>query len=106
MNNYTAFALALTIIPQPSTAQEVQVAPDRYAVTLRRADLGSVTPVQAQHSLSRIDRAAMAACGASGFSLREVKVAVRKSSCWHDSVEDALRQIKDPLLWEVWRDHR
>lgn len=101
----TYIALALTFAATaPCIAQEVQVARDRYVVALHRADLRSATPDAARRTLARIDRAAMAVCGASGFSLSEVKQAVRASACWHDAVADTARRIDDPLLSQTWQN--
>jgi UrcA family protein len=105
MKNRVALAIALTALSAPCLAQEVQVGPDRYAVTLRRADLQSTTPAATRRSLARIDRAAMAVCGASG-SLLEVKRAIRRSACWRESMADALRRIDDPHLSQAWQGHR
>ena len=52
----------------------------------------------ARRLLQRIDAAALEVCGASAFSLPEVKVAARESVCWRHSVDDAVRSIDSPLL--------
>lgn len=41
----------------------------------------------------RIGQAALEACGASGFSLAEVKRAVAASDCWHQAYADAIAGI-------------
>ncbi len=54
--------------------------------------------VGARRLLGRIGAAAQEVCGASSFSLPEVKAAVRASQCWRKSVDDAVGSIDSPLL--------
>lgn len=98
--------LALAFFAAPCLAQAVQIGPDRYAVTLRRADVGSEIPAAARRTLSRIEAAAMAVCGAPESSLSVVRNAVRRSSCWRESVAKAVDGINKPLLLQAWHDHR
>ncbi len=37
--------------------------------------------------LGRLDRAAVRACGASAFSVRELQVAVRRTACYRDAMD-------------------
>lgn len=52
----------------------------------------------ARHLLKRIGQAALESCGASSFSLSEVKSATMASACWKDAVAGAVRRIHDPML--------
>lgn len=106
MTRRILFVLALTLLAPPCLAQAVRIGPDRYAVAVRRADLRSATPDAARRALARLDRAAMAVCGGSGFSLREVQRAIRGSTCWRDSMADALARIDDPSLSRAWQEGR
>jgi UrcA family protein len=61
-----------------------------------RAELAS--HAGARRLLQRIGDAALEACGASSFSLTEVKSATIASQCWKDAVAAAVRRIDSPLL--------
>lgn len=99
-------ALILATVSAPGFAQEDKAGPERYAVPLARADFGSATPESARRALHRIDRAATAACGGAGGSLREVTKAVQASVCWRAAVRDAVRRIDAPLLTQCWQARR
>ncbi len=86
----------------PLVAQ-TEVGPNSYAVTLSNLDLSPATASAARRTLSRIDEAALAICGAPRGSLREVRRATRKSACWKESVDRAVAQIDNPLLTRVYR---
>jgi len=58
----------------------------------------------ARHLLRRIGKAALESCGASSFSLSEVKTAAMASPCWKDAVNDAVRRIHDPMLTAAAHD--
>lgn len=106
MKNYIVLVAALTTLAAPCLARGAQTDPNRLVIALRRADLSSGSPAAIRRSLARIDRAAMAACGASGFSLREMTLAVHHSDCWRRTMTDALRQIGDPHLSQAWQNRR
>jgi len=61
-----------------------------------RQDL--VSPAAARRLLVRIGDAALEACGASPFSLAELKIATRNSQCWQKAVDGATRRIASPTL--------
>lgn len=48
--------------------------------------------------LMRLDRAALRACGASDFSLREVREATRRTACYDDSMSAALASLNAPTV--------
>jgi UrcA family protein len=56
------------------------------------------SPAGALRLLRRIGDAALESCGASAFSLAEIKAVTLQSQCWKDAVEDAVRRIDNPLL--------
>jgi UrcA family protein len=99
-------ALMLATLSAPSIAREMRIGPERYAVTVPRADLSSPTPALARRALRRIDRAATAACGGAGGSLRIVTQAIQASACWRGAVGDTVRRIDAPLLTRAWQDRR
>ena len=68
---------------------EIRVRYDRRELT---------SPAAARSLLRRIRDAALESCGASSFSLSEVKTATVASRCWMDAVDDAVRRIGSPVL--------
>jgi UrcA family protein len=65
-------------------------------VRYNRTELTSTTG--ARNLLKRIGNAALESCGASSFSLAEVKAATEQSLCWRAAVDDAVRSIGNPML--------
>src|ERR1700722_13434469 len=65
-------------------------------VRYERRELTS--PAAARSLLRRIGDAALESCGASSFSLAELKTATVVSRCWRDAVDDAVRRIASPEL--------
>jgi len=98
-----SFAAAAAAFAHPAQAQD-QIGPDSYAVVVRAA-AHPVTPRVARQTLARIERAALEVCGASSFSLREVRMSVRDSACWHASVAEAVARANDPLLSAAYYPH-
>jgi UrcA family protein len=100
-----AAALLGAVITTPCTAEEMKIGPDRYAATVHQAQLHPATPAAARRTIARIEAAAFAVCGASAFSLNEVKLAVRDSPCWRDSMAGTMARIDDPLLLQAYHHH-
>ena len=98
---FLALAVLGAMIAVPGAAQE-----RIYAVTVHRAQLHPATPVVARRTIARIEAAALEACGASSFSLREVKLAVRDSVCWHESMAATMKRFDDPLLLNAYHHRR
>ncbi len=71
-------------------------------VIVRNVDLHPATPSAARRTIRRIDEAALRACGASSFSLAEVKFATRGGPCWQEAAGNAVRQSGNPLLAEAF----
>lgn len=97
---FLALATLGAMTAVPSAAQE-----RHEAVTVHRAQLHPATPAAARRTIARIEAAALEACGASSFSLREVKLAVRGSVCWRESMAATMTRIDDPLLLSAYH-HR
>lgn len=76
---------------------------DSSSIRIRRGDLHPTTAAGAQQLLYRIEEAASQVCGASPFSIHELKLAVRRSDCWRKAVVDAVAQAGDPELSEALR---
>ena len=75
----------------PAAAQSTEI-----RVRYDHRELSS--PAGARHLLRRIGNAALESCGASSFSLSEVKTAAMASPCWKDAVDDAVRRVHHPML--------
>jgi UrcA family protein len=71
-------------------------------VRFERRELAS--PAAAHRLLRRLGDAALESCGASPFSLPEVKTATLASRCWKDAVDDAVHRINAPLLTAAARE--
>ncbi|AOH84905.1 hypothetical protein AWL63_13995 [Sphingomonas panacis] len=99
-----SFAAALAALAGPAQAQD-RIGPDRYAVVVKAA-AHPPTPRAARRALARIEQAALAVCGASSFSLREIRMSVRDSACWRGSVAEAVARADDPLLSAAYHPHR
>ncbi|EIZ79287.1 hypothetical protein WSK_2132 [Novosphingobium sp. Rr 2-17] len=61
--------------------------------------------VVAKRSIAMLDKAALTACGGSDYSFAQVKVAVRKSACWHQAMAGAIEQVGDDRLSTWWAAH-
>ena len=102
-NCFTSLAIACAVVPTPCRAHIRQIGPDRYAMAVRQADRPAPTRAAARQWLARIDQAALAVCGLSSFSLREVRLAMRRSPCWRDAMAGAVAQADDRLLHDAYR---
>ena len=71
------------------------LAADPATITTRVAVIRPATtsPVKMRHLKRRLADAALEACGASGFSLAEMKAAAARSRCWQDAYAGAIVQI-------------
>lgn len=94
--------LALAALATPAAAQETRTGPDTYAVALNAADLRPATPAAARRSVMRIGQAALLVCGASAAAPHGIRMAVRRSPCWRDSMAKVRQRVADPLLLAAW----
>ncbi|MDB5444933.1 MAG: UrcA family protein [Phenylobacterium sp.] len=91
--------IALSFAAAASTAAIAAPAPDQvHVVKVGYGDLNLKSTADAQRLLHRLDRAAADACGASGFSLPEVKAAVRRSTCYRGSMDRAVATLNAPTV--------
>lgn len=94
----TLFAAAgLLCAAAPAAAQETR------HVAVRNLDARATDAAGVRIALARLSDAATRACGAGPDSLREYRVAVRRSACWHDAMTAALNQIGNPALTGAFR---
>lgn len=69
--------------------------PGAVTTSIRVPRLADASPAADRRMERRIADAALEACGASPFSAAEVKAAVARSRCWHESYADGMAQL-DP----------
>lgn len=89
-----AVALAAPAVAQPVVTSMIAVSP---------AGLDLASPTGAALMANRIDRAAMRACGASGFSARDVQMEVRRSACYRSAVDQAGAALNAPAVTAALR---
>ena len=70
---------------------------------VRHADLDLSQAAAAHVMLERLDAAAARVCGASPFSLREVKAEVRRTSCYRDSLSQAVASLDAPAVTAAYK---
>ena len=95
-------AVIFALMGAPTMAREADADAAPYAVAVRHLDPHPNSPVAAQRTLDRLGDAALEACGGSGFSLREVKLAIRSSPCWRAAMAGVVDRIGDPLLAQAY----
>ena len=103
MNNWTVLACVLcAMAATESHATPLALQTTQIRVRYHHRELSS--PAGARHVLRRIGEAALESCGASSFSLSEVKTAAMTSTCWKHAVDDAVRRIHEPMLTAAAHD--
>lgn len=93
-------AAAVLAAPFAAAANEVT---EVVKTTARGLDLS--TERDAGVMLQRLDRAALRACGASAFSLREVREATRASACYSDGMSSAVASLGAPTVRALYAQH-
>jgi UrcA family protein len=53
--------------------------------------------------LGRLDRAALSACGASAFGVREHQAAVRRTACYREAMDRAVASVDAPALGALYQ---
>jgi UrcA family protein len=84
-----ALTLAAPAMAGPTVTTSIAVSP---------AGLDLSTAAGAETMAARLDRAAVRACGASDFSLRDYQQAVRRSACYRDAIGQALVSLNAPAV--------
>jgi UrcA family protein len=97
-------ALALALALLGPAAVQASTGNDVPTVRVSHADLDLAQPQGAATMLKRLDRASMSVCGASTFSLGQVKDAVRASDCYHQSLDRAVTSLAAPTVTAIYRD--
>ena len=104
MKNFLVPVLALALAG-PAVAMAASTNDATTSVVVSYHDLDLNRSKDAAIALKRIDSAAMRACGASTFSLREYKDAVRQSDCHRDGMNQAIASLNAPLVQALYREH-
>lgn len=78
--------------------ERVEIEVPRPATPLR-------SDAMARRTIARLGKAAMLACGASDESFAQMQAAVKQSPCWHQAMDDAVRQVGDTRLTAWWAAH-
>lgn len=89
-----ASALALLGVSAASAAD--------VRVSARGLNLGA--SADAQTMIKRLDSAAMEACGASRFSLAEVRRATRNGECYKVAMDGAVTTLGAPVVSNLYRN--
>ena len=89
-----------TCLGQPAAAGESDAA--REAVRVIYADLDLTSAHDAQVMLGRLHDAALDVCGASRASLSEYRWAVGRSECVRTSMNQAVANVRSPVLSELY----
>lgn len=71
-------------------------------VAVSSAGLDLNRSVDARMMLGRLDRAALSACGASEFSVREYQTAVRRTSCYREAMDRAVAAVDAPAVGALY----
>ncbi|RAK66572.1 UrcA family protein [Phenylobacterium kunshanense] len=98
MKTITPALIAALVFAAPAAA-----AP---SVAVRVGDLDLTNARQAAEMLRRLDVAAARACGAETASVREMQTAVRRSDCYAKAMEQALTELRAPVVESLYRGDR
>ena len=74
---------------------------DIVTVKVRTANAKPRNEAEARVLLRALGNAAQEACGASSFSLPAVRVAVRRSACWHEAMARAVKATDRRMLADL-----
>ncbi len=99
MKLLAASALLALIVAAPASAGTVTTS---IAVSPAGLDLASGAGATAM--AGRIERAAVRACGASSFSVRDYQAAVKRSACFRDAVASAQASLNAPAVSAALRE--
>jgi len=97
LKHYLIGALALAMAV-PAAAQAANAFEANRSVAVRHYDLDLSRSSDARVMMRRLDRAALAACEATGFSARAYREAVRRSACYQQSLNSAVASLNAPTV--------
>lgn len=94
-------ALGLASIAGAACAADALSA-DHTVVRIGYGASSVATPRAAHNLLSRLGDAAMQACGAYPGSVRDYRLSVQRSDCYHQKLDQAVAQVDSPVLSRVY----
>ena len=104
---HTLAAAVLCLTPALTPALAADWADvETNTVKVKNLAVSTTSDAMARRMLRRLDDAAIEACGASQFSLPDMKAAIRGSRCWKESVADAVGRIGNPHLTAAFARER
>lgn len=95
-------ASALAALAFATSAAAGPLATTSIAVSPAGLDLSTAAGAVAM--AGRLDRAAVRACGASSFSVRDHQEAVRRSTCYRDAMGEASSALDAPAVSAALRE--
>ena len=93
--------LAAALVAAPALATNDETT----SVAVRHVNLAPETGAQADRLLNALSEGAMEACGASSFSVKPYRQAVRRSACWRTSMTDVVQRIDNSHLTAAFVGH-
>ena len=105
-----AFALSgavsahAAVYSEAQAAREVENLPVQVAIKFGDLDLASAPGSAAM--LQRISHAALEACGASNFSVPDYRWAMKRSACYHASMDRAVASLAAPAVTRLYEQRR
>ena len=93
-------ARAANFQSEADAARDIERQPVQVTVKTRDLDLSS--PAGATTMLQRIRNAALEACGASSFSVPDYRWAMKRSTCYHSSVGQAVASLQAPAVTRLY----
>ena len=102
MKPLASFAIALCLVAP--VAAHAAASQETLALPVSHADLDLAQPQDAATMLTRLDRAALTACGASAFSFRQVQDEVRASRCYRQSMDRAVTDLAAPGVTRLYQE--
>ena len=75
---------------------------DTTSIRVSYSDLDLNRPKDAAVLLGRIQDAALESCGASAFSFRDYREAVRRSACYQSSTARAVAALDTPMVTSLY----
>lgn len=67
------------------------------SIVVRTSDLDIANPADQQRLQKRLETAALEVCGAQRDSARMVKIAIKRSDCFHETLAQASSQVQTSM---------
>lgn len=96
-------AALVAAVASPALARTVETgAQATTSIAVSSTGLDLTNKGDARLMLGRIDRAALSACGASEFSVREYQAAVRRTACYREAMDRAVASVDAPIVGALY----